>query len=182
MNNKLILPQVKKKQSRRHMLPLAIAGLVIAGGLGTIAYEVFKELPNSSCKDGNCERVVSLDLTVNQIHEEHPQDNNPERSEVINNASRMGDIELENNRLLLQRDIQRSINSTTPKKPFNYKESDFCTLTLTKDRKSLRISECTNQVFKRTLDLALSEVSMRHILEKYDFKEFNPTLEARLKF
>lgn len=182
MNQKLILPKTKKKHTRRHLLPLAIAGLVIVGGFGTLAYEVFKDSPNSSCQNGECERQVNLDIAIKSDAQNQSQETMKHPNDGINKASRMDDIEIENNRLLLQRDIQRAINATSPKKPFNYNEQDYCVLTLTKDRKSLRIAECTNSVYKRTLDLALEKISIKPLVAKYDFQNLNPTLEARLKF
>lgn len=177
-----MLPKTKNKHKRRHLLPLAIAGLVIVGGVGTLVYEAFKDSANSSCLNGECERQVSLDIAIKSDAQNESQEATKHTNDGINKASRMNDIELENNRLLLQRDIQRAINTTSPKKPFNYNEQDYCVLTLTKDRKSLRIAECTNSVYKRSLELALEKISIKPLVAKYDFQKLNPTLEARLKF
>lgn len=171
-----------KKKTRRHWLPLAIASSVVISGIATIAYEVSNGLPYlGNCENGSCEKTVPISIEL-----EYPVSDDLQNSEnrEVNKSrtNRLQDVESENNRLLLQRDIQREINLRSIMKPFNYRPDDYCKLGLSKNKKNIVINECSNHVFKRAIYLAIENGHLNELVSKYDFKNESPTFEVRIKF
>lgn len=74
----------------------------------------------------------------------------------------------ENDRLLLQRDVNQKIKSVFIK-PFNYKNGFSCTLKVTKDRKLVPVSCDNNQVYLRSIQRALDSLNFKSI-EKTNIK------------
>jgi hypothetical protein len=97
-------------------------------------------------------------------------------------AQHLVSVDDENNRLLLQREIQRRISRAT-KKPFNHHEGDMCVLAVKTSKpkgKHLRILDCSNHVFKRAIELGLEKINVSSILTKYKFNAESPQLEVRI--
>ena len=170
------------KKLKKVLLLIACGTIVIAGG----ASYVFNSAEPAGCSEAGCgKQQVSLDLNLDtpaakntSTKKEQAASNEPIRLA----AQHLVDVDDENNRLLLQRDIQRGISAST-KKPFNHHEDDMCVLTVktTKSKgKHLRILDCSNHVFKRAIELGLEKINASSILKKYKFNAESPQLEVRI--
>lgn len=182
MKQKLNLESRKKKSTRRHMLPLIAASIVVISGLATIVFEISDSYKNhSNCDMENCEKSIPISIQV-EDQSTIQSKNSADLEDKATRNLRIPDVELENNRLLLQRDIQREIQLSAKTKPFNYDMEDFCILGLSKNKKKIVINECSNHVFKRTIELAIEKGNVSKVVSNYDFKNESPTFEVRIKF
>ncbi|ELP5898409.1 hypothetical protein QTV49_000283 [Vibrio vulnificus] len=182
MKQKLNLEIRKKKTTRRHMLPLIIASAVVISGIVTIGLELSDVYEKySDCNIERCKKSVTIPIQIeDQSTKQSKYAENFENKDQHN--LRIQDVELENKRLLLQRDIQREIHLSTKTKPFNYDINDFCILGLSENKKELVILECSNYVFRRAIELAIENGNVSKVISNYDFKNESPTFEVKIKF
>ncbi|KDM90920.1 hypothetical protein [Photobacterium galatheae] len=183
MKQKLILSKKKRRTARRPLLLLTIVAFVVIGGGMTVVQEVLMSTDSRvNCQSSVCERQVVFNLGTTETTNPESQEELLKESDETRSIERLQNVELENDRLLLQRDLQRFISDNVTSKPFNYKQSDFCILGLSTNAKKIVTETCSNYVFKRTIDLALEDKNIQILATKYDFKQESPTFEVRLKF
>lgn len=175
-----------KNKTRKKLVPLIISGVVVLGGVGTLVLNLNGSLP-SLCHAGGCEKKeIVLDLTQDQSDKNQKLELEKKKGQL--NAPHsifpMSDVELENNRLLLQRDIQRFISRSHDQiKPFNHSAEDWCILelkSLEHKTSKLLIKKCSNHVFRRAVKLALDSFDHNSLISKYNFKSYSPQIKVRL--
>ena len=170
MEEKLILT-AKNKKRKRQKKPILIAALIVICGLSTLIFELQQQEP---C--GN-ECLVSVNLMAPINNSKTAIDGKTAAKIIIDKT--LSDIELENSRLLLQRELQRILSESDIKKPFNFKKDDYCTLSINKNKK-ISIVSCSNHVFKRTIELSLKSNDVRQAVSKYHFGNVVPFFNIRL--
>lgn len=171
----------KSKTKKKHFAPLLICGAIVLGGTMSLICN-FDE--SGGCEESGCTQkpielnfVASAEKLANK--ESAKKNSTVTRTERLS-ALQLPDINKENSRLLMQRDIQREIINNLSHLPFNYDENDLCILEVKKDSDDLKVLECTNKVTKRFVQLSLSKFNFKQIVKRYNREEFTPQLEVRL--
>lgn len=105
-----------------------------------------------------------IEYTDKQAVNVSTQNNTHSKFAVDTDSLELADINDENERLVLQRDLQKKINIFA-KKPFNLRHGDRCIITI--DKKKITDKKCTNALIKRSIKLAIDK----------NQKEFDSLLE-----
>lgn len=174
--SKIIKITINKKSKKRNYGTQLFAAFIVLSGIVTVIYESNKPT-NQKCNEPNCTTIVNIQRKQPENIPFNLVKKDTSNIQKVN----LDNVEHENNRLLLQRDIQRLVFANNPPHPFNYKKTDLCFLKLNKTKTDILIDSCTNHVFKRTIENVLKNLNTKQIVKKYKFKESKPQFEVRLE-
>ncbi len=195
VSRQLILKRKSKRRIKKHnYVPIFIIIAVVLSGIVTGGKELKKRIDsnitipisgsckNSDLKHANIDLKCRTKIAVNRSEGLSKLPPINKLSADVDQLEQTRDIELENTRLIIQRDIQEIISKNKHMKPFNHRVGDKCVLQVSTKPLLASIRSCTNHVFKRHVELALNTSMVNKVLGENNLNDKTQLIEVRLDF